>query len=220
MAHYAWITIVLETTVHDIIDLPPVKKSVSTSKRIITAGKVIVATNAYTGAKERFGLFLRRRLVPVQSAIIVTEHLGQKTVPDLIPKLRMYDNTVNLYTYFRPTPDHDRILLFSRNFDTKVLKDRTQRCFLRRLTDYSHRNKLTFTGWAMLPSRVVTCYFFLSTTRSGTPVDMPDPARCWRDGWVKSSQRYTGNQENSQRFYDHQQKNPVPLRLAKVHASG
>ena len=138
----------------------------------------------------------------------------------MIPKLRMYGNTANLYTYFRPTPDHDRILLFSRSLDTQVPKDRTQRCFLQRLTDNSHRNKLTITGWAMLPSRAVTCQFCLSTTRSGTPADMPDLARCRGEGWVKTSQRYTGNQENSQRFYDHKQKNPDLLRLAKVHASG
>ena len=34
-----------------------------------------------------------------------------------MPQLRMYGNTANIYSYFRPTPDRERILLGSRSFD-------------------------------------------------------------------------------------------------------
>ena len=104
-AQAASVMIYAHTTVHDIVDLTGSKKSVATEKGAITAGKVIVATNAYTGIKEPFGQFLRRRLVPVQSCIIVTEPLGRTKIEALMPKLRMYGNTAHLYSYFRPTPN-------------------------------------------------------------------------------------------------------------------
>lgn len=113
------------TVVWDVIDLSPGKKSVITSKGKVTAGKVIIATNAYTGKQHRVGKFLRRRLVPAQSCIIVTEKLGVEKVKALMPKLRMYGNTAKLYSYFRPTPDRDRILLGSRSFDRQEPTDRS-----------------------------------------------------------------------------------------------
>ena len=136
-AEAAGVVIRSNTTVHDIIDLTPHKKSVITDSGTITASKVIIATNAYTGSKERFGQFLRRRLVPVQSCVIVTEVLGQAKVEALMPSLRMYGNTANLYSYFRPTPDRDRILLGSRSKDkinpsarsVQYLKNRLTRIF-------------------------------------------------------------------------------------------
>ena len=109
----------------DITDLTPSQKSVITDGGTITASKVIIATNAYTGTKERFGEFLRRRLVPAQSCIIVTEVLGHEKVQALMPKHRMYGNTANLFSYFRPTPDRDRILLGSRSMD-KVTRHQSQ----------------------------------------------------------------------------------------------
>lgn len=90
----------------------------TTPRGDIKAGKVIVATNGYTGLHP-FDGFLRRRLVPVQSAIIVTEPLGVQRVQSLMPALRMYGNTAKLFVYFRPTPDHTRILLGSRSLTTR-----------------------------------------------------------------------------------------------------
>ncbi len=92
-------------------------KQVITERGTVNAGAVIVASNAYTGLERRFHPFLRNRLVPVQSAIIVTEHLGRDAVKALMPSLRMYGNTAKLSCYFRPTPDETRILFGSRSFD-------------------------------------------------------------------------------------------------------
>ncbi len=92
-------------------------KLVRTSRGTIRARQVIVATNGYTGTKQPFGKFLRQRVVPIQSCIIVTEKLGKKRVKELMPGMRMYGNTAKLSCYFRPVPDEDRILLGARSFD-------------------------------------------------------------------------------------------------------
>ena len=92
-------------------------KLVRTSRGTIRARQVIVATNGYTGTKQPFGKFLRQRVVPIQSCIIVTEKLGKERVKELMPGMRMYGNTAKLSCYFRPVPDKDRILLGARSFD-------------------------------------------------------------------------------------------------------
>ena len=123
-----------DTAVHEVVDLSAAAKSVVTSKGTIIAGKVIMATNAYTGIKYKVGKFLRKRLVPAKSAIIVTERLGTDKVSALMPKLRMFGNTANLYSYFRPTPDRDRILIGSRSFDKFQATQRTVTYLKRKLT--------------------------------------------------------------------------------------
>ena len=130
----AGVNIISDTPVLEIKDISEGKKSVVTKRGSISTGKVIVATNAYTGTKHRVGKFLRRRLVPAQSAIIVTEKLGVDRVKEMMPKLRMYGNTANLYSYFRPTPDHDRILLGSRGFDKLEATDRTVKYLKQKLS--------------------------------------------------------------------------------------
>ena len=50
-----------------------------------------------------------------------------------MPKLRMYGDTSNLYSYFRPTPDRKRILLGSRGFDKIEVTDRTVNYLKRKL---------------------------------------------------------------------------------------
>ena len=52
-----------------------------------------------------------------------------------MPHPRMYGNTANLYSYFRPTPDRDRILLGSRSFDRKTPSDRSVLYLKRRLVE-------------------------------------------------------------------------------------
>ena len=123
-----------DTPVLEIKDVSEGKKSIVTDKGLITASKVIIATNAYTGTKHQVGKFLRKRLVPAKSAIIVTEKLGVKRVKEMMPKLRMYGDSSNLYSYFRPTPDLDRILLGSRGFDKLEVTDRTEKYLKRKLT--------------------------------------------------------------------------------------
>lgn len=77
----------------------------------LTAEHVIVATNAYT---DNALPWLKRRLVPVISEIIVTEQLGKNQVRALMPKLSMFGETRRIGYYYRPTPDGNRILLGGR----------------------------------------------------------------------------------------------------------
>ena len=42
-----------------------------------------------------------------------------------MPTLRMYGNTANLYSYFRPTPDHNRILFGSRALENSEVSIKT-----------------------------------------------------------------------------------------------
>ena len=118
-AEKAGVLVSFNNKVIEILDGKAGAKSVITSKGKIKAGKVVITTNAYTGQKYNFTKFLRKRLVPTQSCIIVTEKLGLEAVKKFMPKLRMYGNTENLYSYFRPTPNRDRILLGSRSFDRR-----------------------------------------------------------------------------------------------------
>ena len=116
-AEKAGVLVSFNNKVTEILDRKPSGKCVVTSIGRVKTGKVIIATNAYTGRNYDFTKFLRQRLIPTQSCIIVTEKLGVHEVKRLMPKLRMHGNTENLYSYFRPTPDQDRILLGSRSFD-------------------------------------------------------------------------------------------------------
>lgn len=92
-------------------------KRVLTDRGSILARHVIVATNGYTGTGHGFSQFLRRRLVPVQSAIVVTEDLGEEAIRALLPRLSSFSTTANLAAYARPTPDGRRLLLGARSFD-------------------------------------------------------------------------------------------------------
>ncbi len=77
---------------------------------------LISATNGYTDAAQPW---LRRRLVPVISEIIVTENLGCNQVRALMPKLTMFGESRELGFYYRPSPDGTRILLGGRRMHTK-----------------------------------------------------------------------------------------------------
>jgi glycine/D-amino acid oxidase-like deaminating enzyme len=81
---------------------------VSTPRGGITARDIIIATNGYTG-----GLvpWLNRRVIPIPSQIIATENINPKLMDKLMPKRRMLGNTLNLYNYFRPSPD-DKCIIF------------------------------------------------------------------------------------------------------------
>ena len=60
-------------------------KLVNTAKGTIKAGTVIVATNGYNHKEKSFGHFIRKRIVPVRSCIIVTERLGEERVKAIMP---------------------------------------------------------------------------------------------------------------------------------------
>jgi glycine/D-amino acid oxidase-like deaminating enzyme len=75
----------------------------STPKGTLRAEQVLVATSGYTGSAFPW---LRRRIVPIGSFIIVTEPLNQELVDELMPTRRMASDSKNLLYYFRITPDN------------------------------------------------------------------------------------------------------------------
>ena len=85
--------------------------SVTTPGGTVSARNVIVATNGYTGPSTPW---LRRRVIPIPSQIVVTAPLPPGLMDRLMPTRRMYVDTRRLHNYFRPTPDGTRILLGGR----------------------------------------------------------------------------------------------------------
>jgi glycine/D-amino acid oxidase-like deaminating enzyme len=83
---------------------------VQTPLGVVRADQVVVATSGYTGALTPW---LRRRVVPIGSFIIVTEPLSQAAVDELLPQRRMASDSNNLLYYFRITPDN-RLLFGGR----------------------------------------------------------------------------------------------------------
>lgn len=89
---------------------------VTTDTGTIRAGKVLVCTNGYTDGADPW---LRRRLVPVRSRIIATEELPPDVMSRLMPRMMMLGEHRQLGFYYRPSPDHRRILLGGRDGSTQ-----------------------------------------------------------------------------------------------------
>ena len=85
---------------------------VTTGAGRITARQVLVCTNGYTDGAAPF---LRRRLVPVRSRIIVTDPLPAGLMDRLMPRRMMMSENRQLGFYYRPTPDGASILLGGRD---------------------------------------------------------------------------------------------------------
>ena len=84
---------------------------VSTSKGVVEAGEVILATNGYTTRAP--SPELARLVVPVGSYIIVTEPVGKKVADSIFPTGANTYTRRRLLNYMRRTPD-DRILVGGR----------------------------------------------------------------------------------------------------------
>jgi glycine/D-amino acid oxidase-like deaminating enzyme len=86
---------------------------VHTSRGTVLAQQVLLATGATRhGDYGSFG-WLRRRIVPIGSFIVVTEPLGAERALALLPGRRTYVTVANIHHYFRLTPDH-RLLFGGR----------------------------------------------------------------------------------------------------------
>ncbi|MFD1542068.1 NAD(P)/FAD-dependent oxidoreductase [Nonomuraea guangzhouensis] len=83
---------------------------VHTELGTIRGDQVVIATSGYTGGLTPW---LRRRIVPIGSFIIVTEPLDQSVVDELLPHRRVASDSKNLLYYFRITPDN-RLLFGGR----------------------------------------------------------------------------------------------------------
>ena len=77
-----------------------------TSRGTLTAKQVLLATGATRhGGYRSFG-WLRRRIVPIGSFIVVTEPLGAERAGALLAARRTYTTVANIHHYFRLTVDH------------------------------------------------------------------------------------------------------------------
>src|SRR5262249_59322690 len=90
---------------------PDGARRVATTRGVIKASEIVVATNGYT--PRSIGP-LARRFLPIPSFLIATESLGANRVRAAIPSGRMIVETRSKHLYFRPSPDYDRIILGGR----------------------------------------------------------------------------------------------------------
>jgi len=84
---------------------------VTTSRGSVVAGQVAICTNGYTGD---ITPWLKRRLLPIRSAMIATEPLAPERIQQLMPTRRMYGDSRRLVAYYRTSPDGQRILFGGR----------------------------------------------------------------------------------------------------------
>ena len=82
-----------------------------TNRGLVKSKHLIIATNAYT---DKNLPWLRKKLIPVISEMISTSEIGNNRVNSLMPKLSTFGEALNLFHYFRPSPDGKRILIGGR----------------------------------------------------------------------------------------------------------
>ena len=83
-----------------------------TTRRGSVRTECVLAATGCTMNGGPFG-WIRRRIVPVGSFIVVTEPLQAEVMAKLLPQRRNYVTTMNIGNYFRPTPDN-RLLFGGR----------------------------------------------------------------------------------------------------------
>ena len=84
---------------------------VTTARGKLLAQRVAICTNGYTGPQFPE---LRRRVLPLRSAIIATEKVDPALMSQLMPNARMCGDSRRIVAYYRPSPDGQRILFGSR----------------------------------------------------------------------------------------------------------
>ncbi|MEL6204778.1 MAG: FAD-binding oxidoreductase [Pseudomonadota bacterium] len=93
------------------IDRRPAGFEVRTSRGLVKARDVVVATNGYSGPLVPW---LQRRIIPIGSYIIATEPLPCALVERLMPTDRIASDTCKVVYYYRASPDRTRILFGGR----------------------------------------------------------------------------------------------------------
>ncbi len=106
--------------------------AVTTSKGPVRCEETVIATNGYTGPLTPE---LRKRLVPANSHIIVTEALPEDLCRSLIPNGRTISETPRVLCYYRMTPDGKRVMFGGRARFTEVDPETRARLIHRRMTD-------------------------------------------------------------------------------------
>lgn len=84
---------------------------ITTPKGQIKTGKVVLATNGYSGALMPW---VRRRVIPIGSYIIATDPLPRPLMDKLFPTNRTISDSCKIVYYFRPSPDRSRVLFGGR----------------------------------------------------------------------------------------------------------
>jgi glycine/D-amino acid oxidase-like deaminating enzyme len=86
-----------------------------TARGEVSAEKVFVATNAYTGAfNHTMSPYLRRRLIPVTAYMMATEELPEALAAKMLPANRMCGDTKRSLFAFRLSPDRRRLIFAAR----------------------------------------------------------------------------------------------------------
>lgn len=85
--------------------------NVATDSGSIRAGRVILATNGYTGPLSPWH---QRRIIPIGSYVIATEEIPKDLMSRLFPTDRILSDTRKLVYYYRPSPDRKRVLFGGR----------------------------------------------------------------------------------------------------------
>ena len=85
--------------------------SVRTGKGTVRARDVVVATNGYTGTVTPWQ---RRRVIPIGSYVVATEEIEPALMDRLMPTRRIISDTRRVVYYYRPSPDHKRIIFGGR----------------------------------------------------------------------------------------------------------
>ncbi len=100
---------------------------VATPRGSVEADEVVLATNGYTG-----GLlpWVRARVIPIGSYIVVTEPLEPAVAASISPRGRTFFDTKNFLYYWRLTPD-GRLLFGGRASFAPTSVDRTARILVR-----------------------------------------------------------------------------------------
>ncbi|MCP4495002.1 MAG: FAD-binding oxidoreductase [Gammaproteobacteria bacterium] len=88
--------------------------SVHMADRSIRCGEVLIATNGYTDANFPY---LRRRVIPIRSAVIASEPLQAQMMQELSPRNHGFGDTSRLVPYYRPSSDGSRLIFGGRAFD-------------------------------------------------------------------------------------------------------
>jgi len=81
---------------------------VSTTRAVIQARDLVIATNGYTGS---MAPWQQRRVIPIGSYMLATEPMAPERAEKLMPRNRVFSDTRKIVVYFRRSPD-GRSLLF------------------------------------------------------------------------------------------------------------
>jgi glycine/D-amino acid oxidase-like deaminating enzyme len=109
-AKQAGVTVLAKTPVTGLVRERQ-RVAIATPRGEVSAGAALVATNGYTG---RVTPQFRKRLVPLRSSIIATEPIAPALMDKLMPKRHMLVDRRRITCYYRPSPDHTRVLFGGR----------------------------------------------------------------------------------------------------------